>query len=150
MIGGSGEQKTLRMVAEYADHGNLTCERAEVPRKVAALAEHCTRIRRDRSDVTLSWLRRVCVAPTLEMARDELWAFLGARGLDRSALSDDDAAVFEANFVLGDPDQVAEVLRSDLSLGIDGYVVSLVANGHIEGRVELLGAAGRAAFAGRR
>ncbi len=48
MIGGSGERKTLRMVAQYADLGNLTCEPAEVPRKVEALAGHCERLGRDR------------------------------------------------------------------------------------------------------
>jgi F420-dependent oxidoreductase-like protein len=34
MIGGGGERKTLRMVAQYANLGNLTCGANEVPRKV--------------------------------------------------------------------------------------------------------------------
>jgi F420-dependent oxidoreductase-like protein len=39
MIGGSGEKKTLRMVAQYADESNLTSPSTELPRKL----DVCTR-----------------------------------------------------------------------------------------------------------
>ncbi len=54
MIGGSGERKTLRMVAQYADEANLTAPVDEVPRKLDALAAHCQRLGRDRSEITVS------------------------------------------------------------------------------------------------
>ena len=54
MIGGSGEKKTLRMVAQYADESNLTCPDDEVPRKLDALAGHCERLGRDRSEITVT------------------------------------------------------------------------------------------------
>ena len=39
MIGGGGEKKTLRMVAQYADESNLgSCPVDEIPRKLDALA----------------------------------------------------------------------------------------------------------------
>ena len=146
MVGGSGENKTLRMVAQYADLGNLTCGRDEIPRKVEALAEHCARLERDRSEIGLSWLRRACIAPTMEAAREELAEFLGRQGLNYAAMDDDERAATEAGFVFGDPDTVGETLRDDLELGIDGYLLSLVANGHIPGRVTLLGATAAAAI----
>jgi F420-dependent oxidoreductase-like protein len=146
MIGGSGENKTLRMVAQYGDLGNLTCGKDEVPRKVDALAAHCARLERDRSEIKLSWLRRACIAPTMEQARAELGEFLGRQGLDYAAMDDDERAVTEAGFVFGDPDTVGETLRDDLDLGIDGYVLSLVANGHIPERVTLLGVTATAAL----
>src|SRR5690606_4646545 len=40
MIGGGGERKTLRMVAQYADESNLLCQPSEVGRKLDALAAH--------------------------------------------------------------------------------------------------------------
>src|SRR5690606_499321 len=40
MIGGSGERKTLRMVAQYADACNLFPS-PELPQKIAALRGHC-------------------------------------------------------------------------------------------------------------
>lgn len=139
MVGGGGEKKTLRMVARYADLGNLTCPKAEVPRKVEALAAHCEAVGRDRSEITLSWLRRALIAPTMEEARQELGAFLGPRGLN---YADADAATkqaIEADWVFGDPDTVGEVLMNDRALGIDGYVLNMVANGQNPERVALLG-----------
>src|SRR6202050_2190850 len=41
MIGGGGEKKTLRLVAQYADESNIICQPSEVPRKLDALAKHC-------------------------------------------------------------------------------------------------------------
>ncbi len=139
MVGGSGERKTLRMVAQYADLGNLTCERPDVPRKIEALAEHCEQLGRDRSTITLSWLRRALIAPTMEQARTELAAFLGPRGIDMTSLDDDTRTQIESQFVLGDPDTVGAIIADDLALGIDGYAFNLVANGHIPERVALLG-----------
>ncbi|MEI6626669.1 MAG: LLM class F420-dependent oxidoreductase, partial [Thermoleophilia bacterium] len=55
MIGGGGERKTLRMVAQYADESNLIADRNDIPRKLDALAEHCETLGRDRSQVTVSW-----------------------------------------------------------------------------------------------
>ena len=37
LIGGSGEKKTLRMVAQYADESNLVGNNADIPRKLEAL-----------------------------------------------------------------------------------------------------------------
>ena len=51
MIGGQGEKKTLRMVAQYADESNLTGEVKDIPRKLEVLAEHCERLGRDRSEL---------------------------------------------------------------------------------------------------
>ena len=52
MIGGSGEQKTLRMVAQYADITNLNVtEPEEVARKLAVLREHCDRLGRDYDSI---------------------------------------------------------------------------------------------------
>ena len=62
MIGGSGEKKTLRLVAQYADESNLTAPVDEVPRKLDALAAHCERLGRDRSEITVSKQLNVCIA----------------------------------------------------------------------------------------
>jgi F420-dependent oxidoreductase-like protein len=48
LIGGSGERKTLRMVAEYADACNLFGESPEIVRhKLDVLRGHCDRLGRD-------------------------------------------------------------------------------------------------------
>lgn len=75
----------------------------------------------------------------MEDARSELAAFLAPRGIDDLALDDAARARFDADWVLGDPDTVGQTLADDLALGVDGYVLSLVANGHDPDRVALLG-----------
>ena len=64
MIGGSGEKKTLRMVAQYADESNFVCMPDEIPRKLEVLDEHCSNLGRDRSEVSVSWLGTLGIAPS--------------------------------------------------------------------------------------
>jgi probable F420-dependent oxidoreductase len=54
LIGGTGERKTLRMVAQYADiwHGFVDGE--SYPRKAQVLADHCTNIGRDATTIERS------------------------------------------------------------------------------------------------
>jgi F420-dependent oxidoreductase-like protein len=139
MIGGAGEKKTLRMVAQYADESNLICAPEEVPGKLAALDAHCERLGRDRSEITVSWQRTACIAPTMEQARTELDGYLTQRGFDIAALDEDTKAMLRARFIIGDPDTVGEQLAENLALGVDGFTVNLPANGHIPERVALLG-----------
>lgn len=139
MIGGGGERKTLRMVAQYADESNLICTAGEVPRKLEALDEHCARLGRNRKDITVSWQRSVCIAPTTAEAEADLAAGLRARGLDLASMPDDQRAMLLDRFHIGDPDTVAEKLAGDLALGVDGFTINLPLNGHVPGRVALLG-----------
>ena len=139
MIGGGGERKTLRMVAQYADESNIICPPTDVQRKLDALAVHCDRLGRDRSEITVSWQKTACIAPTADEAKADLFAYFQRRGLDLASMSEDDQAVWMANFIWGDPDTVGEQFAQQLRPGIDGFTINMPANGHVEGRVELLG-----------
>lgn len=139
MIGGSGEKKTLRMVAQYADESNLICAAKDVPRKLEALDRHCENLGRDRSEITVTWQRNACIAPTMEQARAEVSDYLGRRGIDVTAVDDETRAAIFGRFILGDADTVGEHLAKELELGIDGFTINMPANGHIPGRVALLG-----------
>ena len=139
MIGGGGEKKTLRLVAQYADESNLICDVAEIPRKLDALAAHCERLGRDRSEIAVSFQTRACIAPTHDQAVVEVDALLASRGIDVAAMGTDDAAAMRGLIPHGDPDEVGELFSTYLTTGIDGFTVSAIANGHLEGRVALLG-----------
>jgi len=54
MIGGGGEQKTLRLVAQYADATNVFGDGPRVAHKYAVLREHCERIGRDYDEIERS------------------------------------------------------------------------------------------------
>ena len=130
MIGGGGERKTLRMVAQYADESNLICGVDEIPRKLSALAEHCENLGRDRSEITVSYQTSACIAPTHEQAVAEFEAYLERQP---------EFAPRRSSAIVGSPDEVAEQYAAIQAAGIDGITVNAPANGHDEGRVALLG-----------
>ena len=140
MIGGGGERKTLRMVAQYADESNIICARGDLPRKLDALAEHCQNLGRARDTVTVSWQRSAVIAPTMEEAQADLAAYFLARGLDLDSLDAAARAAFTERFVVGDADTIGETFAADLAAhDINGFTVNMPASAHIPGRVELLG-----------
>ncbi len=140
MIGGSGEKKTLRMVAQYADESNLggaTIE--EIPRKLDALAAHCDRLGRDRSEIKVTSLQMALVAPTMEEAEVDLRELAAAKGWN-----DEIVEMAKGLLIFGDPDMVGERLQAAMSTGIDGLTINLAANGHNPERIGLLGEIGLA------
>src|SRR5262249_38222140 len=118
---------------------NLICGVDEIPRKLEALAGHCDALGRDRSEITVTHQGVACVAPTHDQAVTDLDAFLTSRGLDVASMDDDGRAQGRAMVPHGSPDEIGERFSEILATGIDGFTVSAPANGHVEGRVELLG-----------
>lgn len=56
MVGGSGENKTFRLAARFADHVNILCPVDVIAHKVAVLAQRCEEIGRDPKSLTTSFL----------------------------------------------------------------------------------------------
>ena len=139
MIGGSGEKKTLRMVAQYADESNLTSSPDELPRKLEVLAEHCEAVGRDRSEITMSQHCNVVIAPTHEQAFEEFADALAVRGMDLRGGDEGLRDMILGMVILGDPDEVGERLTAIMAKGAQGLTMSAPANGFVPGRVELLG-----------
>jgi probable F420-dependent oxidoreductase len=54
LIGGGGEKKTLRLVAKHADIWHSFTAPADMPRKLAILAEHGAAVGRDVSEIEVS------------------------------------------------------------------------------------------------
>jgi F420-dependent oxidoreductase-like protein len=61
LVGGSGEQRTLRLVARYADACNLFGEADIVRRKVDVLHRHCATFERDPAEIEVTQLSTVVV-----------------------------------------------------------------------------------------
>ena len=68
MIGGSGEKKTLRMVAQYADASNFFGDVERIRHLVGVLEGHCERLGRDPAEITKTRLGTVIIAPTQDEA----------------------------------------------------------------------------------
>jgi len=78
VIGGGGEQLTLRVVAKHADIWNYTGGSVEeFTHKVGVLREHCAAVGRDPEEITLSCQYRL-PAGDLSKAASEVQAFIDA------------------------------------------------------------------------
>ena len=134
MIGGSGEKKTLRMVAQYADESNLVgVGPDDIPRKLDALQAHCERLGRDRSEIKVTSLAMCNVAPTMEEANADLKAMAEAKGWNDEVIE-----MVKGILIHGDADTVGARLESLVAAGLDGLTINAPANGHIPGRVSVL------------
>lgn len=65
LIGGTGEQKTLRMVAQYGDACNIFARLGndELRRKFDVLREHCQRLGRNYDDIEKTTLDSLYITP---------------------------------------------------------------------------------------
>jgi F420-dependent oxidoreductase-like protein len=130
LIGGQGERKTFRLAAQYAHELNTTAAFGDLPRKLDALQGHLDDLGRDRSDITVSPLGTLVVAPTHDEARAKLSRLLAGRGTDLDAVlaNPELAAMVMGRMVWGDPDEVVARVQELMALGLDGFVVNLIAD----------------------
>ena len=113
-IGGTGEQFTLRVVAELADGWNfegLTLD--EYKRKLAVLDRHCTIVGRKIAEITKSLQIKVVLVPN---ERD------GKRIIGRVGISSPKAVI------MGTPEQcintISEYMDHDVSLFLFNFIGS--------------------------
>jgi F420-dependent oxidoreductase-like protein len=130
MIGGQGEKKTMRLMAEHAEMANLTAAFDDLPHKLEVLAGHCATAGRDFDTLNKTPLCSIVVGDTMETAQTMRNTFLSARGLDWDTLDDATRAIVGARLVVGDADAVGERIRGVIDLGIDGITFNMPANGH--------------------
>lgn len=136
MIGGSGEKKTLRMVAQYADESNLIGPVEDVPRKLAVIAEHCEQLGRPRAELIVTKLLLVVIAPTMDEAQRDLKETAEAKSW--SVQKFQEIIDGRTDFIIGDPDTIGETLEKLAAQGIDGVTMDLPAGAHKPERIELL------------
>jgi alkanesulfonate monooxygenase SsuD/methylene tetrahydromethanopterin reductase-like flavin-dependent oxidoreductase (luciferase family) len=87
MIGGGGERKTLRLVAQYADACNVFGGPERIAHKYAVLREHCERLGRPYDEIERSTLQSV--DPDRHSADQivQLFGALGEAGADHILFS---------------------------------------------------------------
>jgi F420-dependent oxidoreductase-like protein len=130
MIGGSGEKKTLRMMAQYAEMANFTSGYDEIPHKLEVLAQHCEDVGRDIATINKTPLGSLIVGRTMEEAEAKRTALLQDRGMPPwDQLDDNIKKMIGARFVVGDADAAGEQIQTLLGLGLDGVTFNMPADG---------------------
>ena len=96
----------------------------------------------DRSEIDVTCLQMVVVAPTMEDAEADMRELAAVKGWN-----DEIMEMAKSFLVFGDADTVGEQLQSVMDAGLDGLTVNLPVNGHNLDRIALLGELGLAATA---
>lgn len=105
MIGGGGEKKTLRMVAQYADEWNVWADPEIMAHKASVLDKHCGEQGRDPNEIQRSAVALLFLCDT-EAKADEM----RAREIPRPCL-------------IGTPPQLVEQMQAFAEVGVDEVII---------------------------
>ena len=115
-IGGSGEKRTLRIVAEHATGWNtFHGDPAEYEHKVDVLESHCIDVGRDPLEIRRQIVLRAILDDTEQGARERLRERADRAGVPAERLAH--------GMVVGTPEQCVEALRSHHDLGVRDFLV---------------------------
>ena len=121
MIGGSGERKTLRSVAKYADMWNAMGSVDKLRHKVDVLRDHCEAVGRDFGEIELTCGCKPIIRDTQAEAR-RVWEAQMAH--NRTPMSDVET---DDTFWVGTPEQVAQHMIDRKALGFHTFIAELAA-----------------------
>jgi len=99
MIGGGGERKTLRLVAQYADATNVFGGPEQIHHKYEVLREHCAAVGRDPEEIERSTLQSINLSRRSASEHVDWFGELadaGAQTIIASVAAIDDPAQLEA------------------------------------------------------
>ena len=92
LVGGSGERKTLKIVAKYADACNLFGSIETIKRKLDVLKEHCKSVGRDYDSILKTKLDLVVIDDNEEIARKRAQQFY--KGIPEQQIRDREFAIY--------------------------------------------------------
>jgi len=121
MIGGSGEKKTLRTIAKYADQWNAMGSTEMLAHKVEVLQGHCDAVGRDIAEIELTAGCKPIIRSSAEDAK-RLWEAQMAN--NRTPMAD---VIDDNTFWVGPPDLIAERMAERKALGFHTFIGELAA-----------------------
>jgi alkanesulfonate monooxygenase SsuD/methylene tetrahydromethanopterin reductase-like flavin-dependent oxidoreductase (luciferase family) len=113
MIGGGGERRTLRLVAQYADKCNVTGDESTLARKIEVLHRHCAEVGRDPTEVVITWMTPL-ILTTSDQNTTEMRGILAASA----------SAEEIAGFTIGQPHEVPDLVAGHIAAGADEIILS--------------------------
>ena len=127
MIGGSGEKRTLRLVAEYADEWNSGgASPEEYARKAGVLARHCEDVGRDPASIRRSMLQLALIGPAQADIDESTRRLKEALAPDLNvSLADYQAQLRAGGTLVGGAEEVIDRLGQLAEAGVDEVVFSL-------------------------
>lgn len=114
LIGGSGEKKTLRLVAKYADACNVFGSPETVKRKFSILREHCRAVGRDYDNIVKTKLGAVVIDKDSDTLRRRV----------SEAFNQWPDEMRNEFVIAGNPEEVCRKIETFRDVGVDYMIVS--------------------------
>jgi len=114
MIGGGGERRTLRIVAQHADMCNVSGGPATVAHKLDVLRTHCHDVGRDPSEIVTTRLGTLVLTGT-SAETDRSTNFLRAMAGEG----------FAEQFIVGEADEVVDQVGLLVATGLDTVIFNM-------------------------
>jgi alkanesulfonate monooxygenase SsuD/methylene tetrahydromethanopterin reductase-like flavin-dependent oxidoreductase (luciferase family) len=115
LVGGSGERKTLKIVAKYADACNLFGSPETVRKKLNILKEHCKSVGRDYDSILKTKLGAIIIDDNKDMAKKRVQESF--RGIPEEQIKE---------FVIyGTPEDISRQIEMLEQVGIQYLIVDL-------------------------
>src|SRR5262249_18591098 len=123
VIGGRGEKRTLRIVAEFADEWNVTrVDIAGFTQKREVLAGHCAAFQRDPETITRSLMVPLAIGNTSQ----EVAARIQAARAIVPALPDGIDGWRAASFLAGSPEDITQSLKAWEDAGMQRVLLQML------------------------
>ena len=122
LVGGSGERKTLKIVAKYADACNLFGSTETVRKKLDVLKEHCKSIGRDYDSILKTKLSAIIVDDNSDMVKTKVRQIFGAIPEEQ----------FKEFVIYGTPEEVSRQIEILKEVGIQYLIVDLEPSRELE------------------
>jgi F420-dependent oxidoreductase-like protein len=122
LVGGSGERKTLKIVAKYADACNLFGSPEIVRKKLVVLKEHCKSVGRDYDSILKTKLAAIIVDDNTDKVKNRMRETFGG-------ISEEQIKEF---VIYGTPEDVSRQIQMLEEVGIQYLIVDLEPSRELE------------------
>lgn len=114
LVGGGGEQLTLRVLARYGDASNFFGAPSAIAHKIEVLRGHCEKVGRDFGEIEITTTNSIIIAKRADQVREKLRRY----GWDKRPYKG----------LSGTPAEVVEQVRAFQALGVTHLIVNVPGN----------------------
>ena len=114
MIGGGGEKRTLRLVAQYADMCNIAGDPETTRHKIDVIARHCKDVGREPSEVKITRMSTLMITSSPEETASTREFVTSAAGAEAAA-----------GFHIGQEDEVVAQIEEVIDAGVDELIFNM-------------------------
>jgi F420-dependent oxidoreductase-like protein len=118
MIGGGGEKRTLKLVAQYADMCNVVGDLDGMRHKIDVIHRHCKDVGRDPSEVAITRMATLVITDSAEQTAQTMEFLISAAGAEAASA-----------FTVGQEDEVVDQVAELAEAGVDTFIFNMPTSG---------------------